>query len=424
MNNNNLFDPHARVLHKGQYSLKETDKINVPIKSFYLSLDEEKNVQQRIDQMRQEISDLENQIAEKRKISQEQADKILEQVKDEAKKVMEEAEQHAFDRVQKSVQEKDNMLQQTQREADQIISKANSEANDIRSEAQKTSTTIKEEARQNGFQSGFDEGLNSGKEQIDFAVERLHNIVAETARERERILFHSEEQVINLIITMVSKVVKRLTSEQKDIVIENAKAALELLRSAMTIFIRVSPLDFNYAQSFKKELINKLESRSDVKFVEDPTIEPGGVYIESDTGDIDATIKSQLEELENQMRFYMPVKVKTPEAKKRLQTEKSNSTSSESKPKDVPPTQFSQREEFVSDPNSEYYHADTQSSEKTSSNKTVDPVNTFSKDVDNIIVPEIIDLQNGPSGNSSVIDSYKENTDHTNDPPESDDVIV
>ncbi|MGL5720952.1 MAG: FliH/SctL family protein, partial [Brevinema sp.] len=44
----------------------------------------------------------------------------------------------------------------------------------------------------------------------------------------------------------------------------------------------------------------------------DPTIEPGGVYIETDMGDIDATINAQLEELERQMRFYVPIKPKAP----------------------------------------------------------------------------------------------------------------
>lgn len=367
------FDPHAKILHRGQYFIKQSQTIPIPIKSFDAQLDEENSVRLRIEEMKNQIRDLEQQINVRRKMSEDQAEEILSKVKDEARKVMEEAEKHAFDKVQKSLQEKESLLQQTNENVDKIIVKAEEDARGIISNAEQESISIRNTAQKDGWQKGYEDALEDGKTDISYMVERLHSVVAETARERERILVHSENQVINLVLTMVGKVVKKMTAEHKEVVVENTKAALELLRGAMTIFIRVSPHDFNYLTSFKEYLTGMIESRADLKFIEDPMIEPGGVFIESEMGDIDATIRSQLEELESQMRFYMPVKVKTPENKNREQKinkEREKTQKYEELVNSHPePTPFAQREEFIS--SKSYEDTVTESSEQENSLQNV-----------------------------------------------------
>lgn len=402
---NNTFDPHARILHNGQYKLKDSNKIAVPIRSFRSEFEEELSVQERINNMNLEIQQLEYQIEQKKQQGHEQANKILEQVKDEARKVMEDAEQHAFDRIQKSVHEKENIIQQSKEDAEKIMQKAQKEASEILEEAQKTITKLKTEAHQEAFNEGKELGFQSGKEEIQLLVERLHSVVAETVRERERILMHSETQVINLVLTMVGKIVKKLTADYKEIVVNNIKAALELLKGAMTIFIHVSPRDYNFAVSHKQELINMIEAQAEIKFIEDPTIEPGGVYIETDTGDIDATINSQLEELETQMRFYMPVKVKSPETKKRESGSSNNNISSNEPVIDDSPTAFAQQENYGKDlpPEMRYNESSTDTSEE-------------------IIVPEVIPVSSD-SEQEYIHNSYSENSDTPKDKPV-DDIIV
>ena len=449
-----LFDPHARILHDGQYEIRKTS-IDVPIKEFDAENALERNVQERITAMRSEIEELEAQIREKRRISEDKADKILAQVQDEAKKVLEDAEQHAFNRVQKSVQEKESVLQQASHEVEMIRSKALHEANEMREDAGRDSVKIKDIAQKVGYDDGVQQGIAATQTEVDFAIERLHSIVAETARERERILVHSETQVINLVITMVKKVVKKLTAEHQDVVIENVKSALELLRGAMTIFIRVSPLDFNYVSSFKEEFVRKIERRADLKFIEDPTVEPGGVYIETDTGDVDVTIRSQLEELENQMRFYMPVKVKSPEIKRREQENAENLLKQQEEKvqqevrEHLPKTDFAQREEYNSktEVNPEPTNTDkpensvnTKSSEEedtTSSAKFEEPTNVdpsenrqeFSQDNNSsteTIDPsdEIIDAEVIDPVDVEAINSYKENLEEITPQEPHDDITI
>ncbi|MGL5253876.1 MAG: FliH/SctL family protein [Brevinema sp.] len=382
------FDPHARVLKQGQYIIRADNNVVVPTRSFNSQEDEEQTVTQRIDQMKAEISAYEAQLEERKRQDLEKNERHLSQVRDEAKKVMEDAEQHAFDRIQKSVTEKENILRESRLEADKIISQAQSESDDMIALARKEADKLKKEAEAEGMDLGRTEGYETATNDIKLVIERLHSVVAETARERERILLHSEQQVINLVLTMVNKVVKKLAIEHKEVVIENTKAALSLLRGAMTLFIRVSPRDYNLAASYKDEFIHLIEARADLKFIEDPTIEPGGVYIESDTGDIDATINTQLEELERQMRFYVPIKPKVPKS-----PEATPQTEEKTMAEDLPPTDFAQNQgSYGNDiPEEMRYTApsDENTSESPQSDTVIEPTPLDTRAAD-VIEPIII----------------------------------
>jgi flagellar assembly protein FliH len=116
---------------------------------------------------------------------------------------------------------------------------------------------------------------------------------------------------MSLILSMVKKVVKKLTQEEENVVINNTKDALSIIRGAMKVFIHVNPDDYDYTVKHKDELIKMIEGMPEVKFFEDPSVDKGGVFIETDVGDLDAKISTQLDEIEDKIRFYMPVKVKS-----------------------------------------------------------------------------------------------------------------
>ncbi len=424
------FDPHARILHDGQYKLKRA-VIDVPIKSFTSENDVVESVQNRIFTLQAEITQLEQIILEKTQLSETRADLILDQVREDAKKVIEEAEQHAFLRVQKSVEEKEELLQKASLESEQIILTAQNDATDIRNSALTLATDVKQEAQTQGYNTGHQEGLDQGDKDVKFVIERLHHVVAETARERERILVHSETQVVNLVVSMVKKAVKKLSVENQEVVVENTKAALELLRGAMTIFIHVSPYDFNFISSYREELFRMLESRAELNFVEDPSVDPGGVYIETDTGDIDATIRSQLEELENQMHFYMPIKVKTPETKKREQ-ENTNRLAQEQKTikkeeerQHIPKTSFAEREEYQSPPVETVptEALKTPDAEKSSVIKDMPTEAVKTPDTEKSPVIEAEVIKETPIEDPA-LDAYKENSDTNSEESHDEDVIV
>lgn len=301
----------AKILRSGQYQIDTNRYIVQAPKIFKRTKEQEIDEStKRIDELRSEIRTLEEELTKKIEKSEHDAEEILDKAEQEAKRLIDEAEKSAFNRVQKSLDEKEGVIEDKSKEIDDMMASARTDAQNIVEESHKNAEEIKEEARENGFNKGREEGFEFAKQEVEHMVGRLHSIIQATLEERERILVHSERQIINLVLTMVRKIVKRLTDEEQNMVVYNIQSALELIRGAMKVYIRVNPSDYRYTLEHKDALIRMIEGMPEVKFFEDPTIAKGGVFVETDIGEVDATVASQLEEIESQMKYYIPVKVK------------------------------------------------------------------------------------------------------------------
>ena len=320
-----------RVLREGQYRLDNNRYILEAPRVFKKTREQEVDESlQRIESLKEEIRSLENEINAKIEKSERTAEEIVEKAELEAERFVKEAEKSAFDRVQKSLEDQEKIIEEKRREAEQILAQAREEAERILNEAREEAVRIRQEAQKEGFAQGHEEGFREGKQELQLMVERLKQVIYATIQEREKILVHSEQQILNLILTMVKKVVKKLTVEEQNVVLNNAKDALSLVRGAMRVYIHVNPEDYNFTIQHKEELIRMIEGMPEVKFFENPAVDRGGVLIETDVGEVDATIATQLEELENKIQFYIPAKVKT----RGLDEMKKTEVTEESKPKE------------------------------------------------------------------------------------------
>ncbi len=307
---NSYGNVHSKILRSGQYIIEDTKFVVQAPRVFKKTKDQDVDESsKRIDDLRNEIKALENEIAAKLESSEKEASDIIARAESDAEKIVKEAEKNAFERVRKSLEEKETAVQSQQTDAEHIISEAKEQAEDILRKANDELNKAKEAARKEALETGRDQGYEEGKSEIVSMVERLKSIIAITIKERERILIHSERQIMGLVLTMVKKVVKKITQEDAKVVMNNTKEVLSIVRGAMMVYIHVNHDDFNFVTKHKDELIKMIEGMPEVKILEDPTVDRGGAYIETDIGEIDARISTQLEEIENKIKFYVPIKV-------------------------------------------------------------------------------------------------------------------
>ncbi len=302
---------HAKILRRGQYSLEDSRYVVQAPRVFRKTKEQEVDEsKKRIDDLHEEIRTLESEVSGKLEKSEKEAEDILDRAEQEAERIVKEAEKSAFDRVKKSIDEKNVSIQEKQDEADNIIGEAKKAAESLLAQARAEAEKIKEDARKEGFETGKNEGYEVGREEVVSMTDRLKTVIKATIEEREKILVHSERQILNLILSMVKKIVKKLTQEEESVVLHNAKDALSIVRGAMRVYIHVNPEDYEFTVKHKDEMIKMIEGMPEVKFFEDPSVDRGGVFIETDVGEIDAKIASQLEDLEDKIKFYIPVRVK------------------------------------------------------------------------------------------------------------------
>src|SRR6056297_584418 len=235
---------------------------------------------------------------------------MIDEAKGEADRIIKEAEQRAFEEVQKKTEDSRREKQEAEQEAERLTREAQQEADQMRQEAENEVSKIRDDAYNEGFNAGHEEGYNSGKPEVERLVEQLHHIIDRTLEKRAEIIEESETQLINLVLMITKKVVKVISENQKNVVINNVIQALRKLKSRGEVLIKVNLDDVELTTDHVKDFMRMVDNVQSVTVVEDSTVDKGGCIIETDFGEIDARISSQLQEIEEKIIELAPIRSK------------------------------------------------------------------------------------------------------------------
>jgi flagellar assembly protein FliH len=238
---------------------------------------------------------------------------LLIEAREEAEKIVKEAEQVAFDEIQRKGAQAQETRSRAEAEAAETIRAAQARSEELIAAAQRQVADIEKEAYQRGEEQGKVEGWEEGRAEADRIIDRLHLIVAKSIDRRNEIITESESQLVGLVLTIAKKVVKVLTENQRNVVVNNVLQALRKLKSKTDVIIRVNIIDLKVTTEHIKEILSRIERVGNVSVLEDATVDPGGCIIETDFGEIDARIASQLQEIEDKILEVTPIKTKARE---------------------------------------------------------------------------------------------------------------
>lgn len=233
---------------------------------------------------------------------------MVREAEEEAERIKQNAETAAFEAVRGKNEEAARIKNEADAEARRIVSEAKDEASRIVSEAQDNARQIEEDAFRNGRKAGHEEGYASGKAEVDRLIGRIHAIIDKAIERRVEIIEDAEAQVIELVLLIARKVVKVISENQKNIVINNVAQSLRKLKQKADLIIRVNLADLDLVTEHTREFIQMTEKVGNVTVMEDSTVDPGGAIIETDFGQIDARIASQLREIEERILELMPIR--------------------------------------------------------------------------------------------------------------------
>ncbi len=238
---------------------------------------------------------------------------LLDEAKSNAEKIVKDAEQVAFEEVQRKGEQAQGIRQEAEQQAGKIVAQAESKVVQLLDEANRKIADIHKEAFERGNQEGRVEGWQEGKSEADRLVDRLHMVLAKAIDRRNDIIVESESQLVSLVLAISKKVVKVLTENQRNVVINNVVQALRKLKSKSDVVIRVNIVDLKMTTEHLKEITARIERVGNVSLMEDATVDPGGCIIETDFGEIDARISSQLQEIEDKILEASPIRTRPKE---------------------------------------------------------------------------------------------------------------
>jgi flagellar assembly protein FliH len=233
---------------------------------------------------------------------------LIRSAKVEADSIIKNAEQVAFQEVKRKTDQAQSQKREAEDEAEKIIAEARSKAKQIENDSLAAFENERKEAEERGRLAGRETGFAEGRDEVARLVERTRTILERAQDKRAEILAETEQQIIDLVLLISRKVIKIISENQRNVVISNVVQALRKVKGRGNIIIKVNMLDIKLATEHKKEFIELVEGSKSVQIIEDSTVDPGGCVIETDFGEIDARISSQLAELEQKILEITPIK--------------------------------------------------------------------------------------------------------------------
>jgi len=235
---------------------------------------------------------------------------MIAQAKQEAEEIIKRAETQAFEEVKRRTDEAQKTRQTAEAEAAEVAREAEEKAAALIGDAQNQVDEIIKQAEKEGFERGHEDGYESGKAEVDRLIEQLHSIINRAIEKRNDIIEESETLLINLVLLIAKKVVKVISENQKNVVINNVIQALRKLKSRGEVVIRVNLEDVSLTSDHVKDFMRMVENVKSITVVEDSSVDKGGCVIETDFGQIDARISSQLHEIEEKIIELAPIRIR------------------------------------------------------------------------------------------------------------------
>jgi len=268
-----------------------------------ITVDVEEYTGPTVDDIRREVELFKNQWeAEK--------EAMIRSARAEADQIIKEAETTAFREVKRKTDDLQSQRRQLHDDAEKIIAEAHEKAKQIEADSKAAFETERREAEHQGRAVGRETGFREGKAEVERLILRTQTVLQRAQDKRTEILEETEQEIINLVLLIARKVIKVISENQRNVIISNVVQALRKVKGRGNIIIRVNLADLKLASEHIKDFINLVEGAKSVQIVEDSSVDEGGCVIDTDFGEIDARIASQLKELETRILEVSPIKSK------------------------------------------------------------------------------------------------------------------
>ncbi|HNV70060.1 MAG TPA: FliH/SctL family protein, partial [Candidatus Ozemobacteraceae bacterium] len=196
-------------------------------------------------------------------------------LEEESKKILELARKNS-----------DSLLAQARTEAETIVKAARLEAEEIKKKAHKEGYAIGEEK---GIAAGEKAGVEEVQLEWQSLMQETEMLINELQTSRMALLKSSEEEMVRLVLAMARRVIKAESSIKPEIVLRNIDAAINKISDVDKIVLRINMKDKSMAEAHKERLLKRLSGLTELRIIEDPSLAPGGVRIETGVSTIDAS---------------------------------------------------------------------------------------------------------------------------------------
>jgi hypothetical protein len=121
-------------------------------------------------------------------------------------------------------------------------------------------------------------------------------------RLKSRLVKRYEKDILETIFAIAKKVIHTHMQMEETAVRDTILEALNLTTEKRDIILKINPEDFEFVEKLRPELFSRHMNVKSIAITSDPTITRGGCLLETPSGDVDASIETQLDNLHQSLK--------------------------------------------------------------------------------------------------------------------------
>lgn len=145
------------------------------------------------------------------------------------------------------------------------------------------------------YARGRQEVLESAENNLETAAQAFAAAAEEISRVRESVARNSGKDMLRLVMAISEQVIRREMTADPKVVLSIIENALQSSVRTDQYRVRINPADLETVTEHKPLFLASISGLKNLSIETDPEISPGGCRVDSDLGDVDATIETQLE---------------------------------------------------------------------------------------------------------------------------------
>lgn len=161
---------------------------------------------------------------------------------------------------------------------------------------------VERAAYEKGFRAGEKDGFELGRRKAEVVFNGVAGILDEIASFKAGLYKECEKEVVDLCLAIARKAVQIDAERSAGAVMGSVREALKAVAAAGEIVIRINPKDAATLNQYKPELARYGDGVKGVKIEENDSISKGGCVIETNYGEVDATIETIMNDIEERLK--------------------------------------------------------------------------------------------------------------------------
>ncbi len=157
----------------------------------------------------------------------------------------------------------------------------------------------KEQAYSEGLRQGEEKGYQRGLTRAGELEKAFNKLGSEFGIYKEKLFKELEGAAGRLALAMAEAVIGEAAATSSDKILEqNLRRCLAAMKGSGRVTIRINPIDYDFASENTK-ILESGRDKFDFSIEPDPSIAPGGCFLETSSGAVDGRLESQFEILKD-----------------------------------------------------------------------------------------------------------------------------